>query len=136
MINLPFACFNFLFLGDTALLRLILKEVQDIKKKAAVERQEINLKLDKVMTFYYRLSRFLLPNDKKRILSNDMPSYPLKTEEEMKISEEFLKNNENFCFLVCFFFHFALQFFILIVTYLNSDVLLHNFRYVILHNYK
>ncbi|XP_071580203.1 uncharacterized protein [Temnothorax nylanderi] len=87
----------------TDLLHLLLKEIKKIEEKAAEERQEINLKVDKIITFQCELSSFLLPNEERHTHPDNMPSYAIKSDEEMKLSEEYLKTNKNFRILVHYF---------------------------------
>lgn len=72
-----------------------LSEVKDFQKKTYIQNQEISSKLDIVIMNLSRLNRFLLPNEKRIVRPTDLPSLPLKTNEELEQFEIFLSKGDN-----------------------------------------
>lgn len=69
--------------------------MEQLFERICVRLEEMNNKIDTIIMNQGRLNRFLLPNENKFQKPANLPTLPVKTQNELNVLETFLENDCN-----------------------------------------
>ena len=98
--------FVFLFFTDGGFQKLLelLNESIKMQNECIKIQKEVSSKIDVVLMNQGKLNHALLPHEKRTQRPDNSPNLPLSTVEELKVFEQFLKDDNNLSATVIFFF--------------------------------